>query len=151
LAGIEGIAAAAAAYRRRRRILDDWRGRSDLRLIARRPLRIGWLPLRVARLCRRLLVGRLRRRGGNARLGDGRRSAWAGGSTDRCAAAELAQPVLELPVAVLQFLVLAGELTELAFQPLDPQFKIIGLGKGLRRDGERRGEHHGPGNHMKSG
>ncbi len=38
--------------------------------------------------------------------------------------AKLTQPVLELAVAVLQFLVLAGQLPELVFQPLDPHFQI---------------------------
>src|SRR5438876_979492 len=76
-----------------------------------------------------------------------------GGSTDLSAAAELAQAILELPVAVLQFLVLAGELAKLVFQPLDPQFRvaIVGLGERVRGNSQRRGERHGPGNHMKSG
>ena len=101
-----------------------------------------------------LLIGRLRGgRGRNARLDHGRRSAGTGGSTDLSAAAELAQAILELPVAVLQFLVLPGELAKLVFQPLDPQFRvaIVGLGEGGRGKRERRGERHGPGNHMKSG
>src|SRR5439155_232660 len=75
------------------------------------------------------------------------------GSTDVSTAAELAQAILELPVAVLQFLVLPGELAKLVFQPLDPQFRvaIVGLGEGGRGKRERRGERHDPGNHMKSG
>ena len=48
--------------------------------------------------------------------------------------AKLAQPILELAVAVLQFLVLAGQLPELVFQPLDPHFQIgvVGLRLALR-------------------
>ena len=38
--------------------------------------------------------------------------------------AKLTQPILELAVTVLQFLVLAGQLPELAFQPLDPHLHI---------------------------
>jgi hypothetical protein len=47
----------------------------------------------------------------------------------------LAQPLLELAVAVLQFLVLASQLAELALQPLDPHLHVgvIGLRLGLRR------------------
>jgi hypothetical protein len=43
---------------------------------------------------------------------------------DRRRGAELAQPILELAVTVLQLLVLAGQLPELAFQPLDPHLHI---------------------------
>ena len=43
--------------------------------------------------------------------------------------AKLPQPLLELAVAVLQLLVLAGQLPQLVFQPLDPHFSvgIVGL------------------------
>jgi hypothetical protein len=42
---------------------------------------------------------------------------------------KLPQPLFELPVPVLQLLVLAGQLPKLALQPLDPHFHIgiIGL------------------------
>src|SRR5437016_921728 len=83
------------------------------------------------------LVRRLRRgRGGYARLGNRRQ---AGGR--RGCAADLPQALLELPVAVLQFLVLPGELPELVLKPLDPKFQvaIVGLGEGLRSKSERRG------------
>ena len=48
--------------------------------------------------------------------------------------AKLAQPILELAVAILQFLVLAGQLPELVFQPLDSHFQVgvVGLRRGLR-------------------
>ena len=39
-------------------------------------------------------------------------------------AAELAQPFLKLAVSVLQFLVLAGELPQLALEPLDPHIRV---------------------------
>ena len=40
------------------------------------------------------------------------------------ASAKLPQPLFELAVAVLQFLVLAGELAQLVLQPLDAHFRI---------------------------
>ena len=57
---------------------------------------------------------------------------WPAGRRRR--GAELAQPILELAVAVLQFLVLAGQLAELVFQPLDPhlQIGVVGLRLALR-------------------
>jgi len=50
------------------------------------------------------------------------------------AALQRPQPLLELPVAVLQFLVLAGELAQPILELLDSQLRIgiIGL---LRQDG----------------
>ena len=85
-------------------------------------LRIALLPLRRAGL-------NWRRRRGHAGLRHRRLAAWR-----RRRGAELAQPIFELPVAELQFLVLAGQLPELAFQPLDPHFQIgvIGLRLALR-------------------
>ena len=122
LAGIEGIAAAAAGRRRRRRLLHDRRGRGDLRLLVAR------LGLRIARLAwaagRRIGLRRRRHRG-HAGLGHRR---LAGRRRGR-AAAELPQPLLELAVAILQFLVLAGQLPQLVFEPLDPHLEIgiVGL------------------------
>jgi len=76
----------------------------------------------------------------------------------------LAQAFLELSVAVLQLLVLAGQLPQLIFKPLDPHIRIgvVGLRLhrrgalrrrrprerylcegGLRRQGEHRGDRHG--------
>jgi hypothetical protein len=41
----------------------------------------------------------------------------------------LPQPLLKLAVAILQFLILAGQLPQLVFKPLDPHFEIgiVGL------------------------
>ena len=52
------------------------------------------------------------------------------------AALQQPQAVLELPVAVLQFLVLAGELPQLIFQLLDPHFRIAIVG--LRQSRAKR-------------
>ena len=104
-------------------------------------LRLVAALLRIARL--RLPGGRrlLRRRHrGDAGLGSRRRRR-AGRSSG--AAAELAQAFLELPVAVLQLLILAGHLPELVLQPLDTQLKVRVLGQGGRCDDENRGSRHG--------
>jgi hypothetical protein len=66
---------------------------------------------------------------GHARLGQ----TWlgnAGRSTGRGlrAALECPQAVLELPVAVLQFLVLAGELPQLILKLLNPHFRVDSIG-----------------------
>ena len=153
LVGIEGVAAGAAAGRRR--LLHDRGWRGDLRLIGRRPAlwmglragRIGGLPLRRVRLA----LGRiLLRRGCGGDIGLG--------LTGRLRAAlQHPQPVFELPVAVLQFLVLAGELPQLIRKLLDPRFRIVGH---LRQSGRRqrcrnqsqkRGERRGTGQLMKAG
>ena len=135
MAGIERIAAATAERRCCRLLLHDRCGGCDLRLlISRLHLRIALLSLRIARLCLGLPGGRIGlsrgRRRGHAGLSH---RGLAGGGCGRIAT-ELAQAVLELAVAVLQFLVLAGQLPELVFQPLDPhlQIGIIGLRKGRR-------------------
>jgi len=49
--------------------------------------------------------------------------------------AELAQPILELPVAELHSSFWPGQLPELVFQPLDPHFQVgvVGLPLDLRR------------------
>src|SRR5262249_5204600 len=112
-----------------RLLLHDRRGIGDLLLrvalllLRVALLRIGLLLLRIALLwlavaglglhglCRRLAGSR---GGGDALL--------AGCSRGR--AAELAQPLLELTVAILQFLVLAGELAQLLLQPLDAHLRI---------------------------
>ena len=117
---------APPAGRRGCRLLHDGRGRGDLRLpvVAGLRLRIG-LGLAIATLLRIRLLRlrgrpRLNRRwrGSHARL---RRC----GLAARCwCCTELTQPLFELPVAVLQFLVLPGQLTELLFQPLDPHFRV---------------------------
>ena len=178
LARVEGIAAAAAAGRRGRRFLHDRRGRGNLRLlvIAGLGLRIALLLprplLRIALL--RIALLPLRR----ARLNGSRRRGHVGLRHRRLAArrgrrgAKLAQPLFELPVAVLQLLVLAGQLPELVFQPLDPHFQIgvVGLhlalrgalrrtlprerdlcGRGLHRQDQHRGNRRGTGSIEKSG
>ena len=101
LAGVEGIATAAAGRRRHalRRLLDDRRRSRDLRVITRLALAAGAAdrPAAAAEALRRgwaAAVGRRRRR-------------WRGG-----AALKRPQALLELPVAVLQLLVLAGELPQ---------------------------------------
>jgi len=66
---------------------------------------------------------------------------------------ERPQALLQLSVAILQFLVLPGELPELVLKPLDPKFQvaIVGLREGLGSSGEHRSNRRGPGNHMNSG
>jgi hypothetical protein len=167
LRGIEGIAAAAVTHSGRRRFLHDRRGGCDLRLLIaalllrirllRRRLLITFLGLLVSALLR---IGRLpvagiglrRRHRGDARLSCRRRRARCCGRRGT----ELAQPVLELAVAVLQFLVLAGDLAKLVLQPLDAHLEVDILGQdrknnGLRSDGKHRGGGHGAADHMKSG
>ena len=107
--GIEGIAAALAWHRRR--LLHDRRGWGDLRLdiatlAALRLRRIAGLGLRLA-VARLKLHWRCR---GDARLGGRRRT-----GPGLHAALQLPQPILELAIAILQFLVLAGELAKLLF------------------------------------
>jgi hypothetical protein len=67
------------------------------------------------------------------------------------AAAKLAQALLELPVTVLQLLILAGHLPELVFQPLDAQLKVCVLGERGGSDGKHRGSRHGRDDLWKSG
>src|SRR5438105_1054141 len=60
------------------------------------------------------------------------------------------------PTAVLQFLVLAGDLPELVLQPLDAHLEVGILGQGrtnkaLRSKGEHRGGCHGTESVVKSG
>ena len=140
LARVEGIAAAPAAGRWRRLFLHDGRGRGDLRLLVVAPLgrRITLLlagPLLRISLLRIALLSLWRtglnrgRSRGHAGLRDRRLAAWR-----RRRGAELAQPIFELPVAELEFLVLAGQLPKLVFQPLDPHFQVgvVGLRRSLR-------------------
>ena len=155
--GIEGIAAAAIAGRRCR-FLHDRRGGCNLRLaVAALLLRIGLLRGRLLIAGLGLLVSALLRVGrrrlpvagiglrwrcsGNA--GFGRRGTGRG--------AKLAQPLFKLPVAVLQFLVLAGDLPKLVLQPLDAYFEVGILRMGLRHKGEHRGSGRGEGKRVKSG
>ena len=62
---------------------------------------------------------------GDVRLGDGRLTA----GRALCAALKQPQAIFELPVAILQFLILAGELPQLVLKLLNPHFRvdIIGL------------------------
>jgi hypothetical protein len=68
--------------------------------------------------------------GGDTGLGDGRLTAGGAGR----AALQRPQAIFELPVAVLQFLVLAGELPQLVLKLLNSHFRvdIVGLREGLR-------------------
>ena len=147
LAGIEGIAAAARRGRGAGWLLDDRRGRRDLLLL-------------VAGCCADSRLGPAGPAAARADAGAGRTAAggtaatlgWAG----RAPAArrpELPQPLFELAVAVLQFLVLAGELSQLVFKPLDAHFGvgIIGLRRCLRRQRQHRGNRRGAGKLKKSG
>jgi hypothetical protein len=70
-------------------------------------------------------------------LSDGRLT--AGHST------ELPQAILKLPVAVLQLLILAGELPQLVLKLLDPDFRIdvVSLLRERRRDGREHRGHYG--------
>jgi hypothetical protein len=75
-----------------------------------------WLPERRIRLDRR--------RRGHVGLGDGRLTdggAWR-------PTLKRPQALLELPVAVLQFLVLAGELPQLIFELLNSHFRVDVVG-----------------------
>ncbi|HKB82643.1 MAG TPA: hypothetical protein VKD04_05485, partial [Burkholderiales bacterium] len=69
------------------------------------------------------------------------------------AALKQSQALFELPVAVLQFLILAGELPQLILKLLNPHFRIgiLGLGERLRTKREHRGHGRGACNSMKSG
>src|SRR5207248_6409794 len=151
LAGIEGIAA-APAWRPRRRFLDDRRGSRDLLLrIARLGLPITRLRLAVAALRLRWAIGRVglrrRQRGCDTPLHCRSRTA-----RGRLRIAELPQALFELAVAELQFLVLAGQLPQLVFQPLDAHFRIriLRLREGLRAERQHRGDGHGGGHFEKS-
>ena len=146
LVGIEGIAT-APAWRRRHacRLLDDRRRSGDLRLIAG--------------LGRRLPIGRIRlrrRQRGDIGLGDGGRRS-AGSALG--AALKQPQALFELPVAILQFLVLAGELPQLILELLNPHLRIDIVGLRQRRRRRTRPANTAPasrrrrgaGNFMKSG
>jgi hypothetical protein len=63
-----------------------------------------------------------------------------------------AELILKLAIAVLQFLVLAGQCAELVLQPLDADFRIeIGLREGGRRQHESACDERGAKGGMKSG
>ena len=148
----------AAWSRCRWRLLYDRLGRSDLLLviatlrlpaIALLGLPVSLLRLGVARLDLRVSLRLLCRR-------HRRDIGLAGRSLSRSAArlaAELAQPLLELAVAVLQLLVLTGQLPQLVFKPLDPHLGIgiVGLGKHWCRNVEQRRDRRGGGKKMKPG
>lgn len=144
LARVERITTAARAGRAGARLLlNDRRGRADLRLLVIR--------LRSLLLLRRLLAiarGDLRGRHGRD-VGLCRRLS---GRTLR-AALELADAILELAVAILQLFVLAGELAQLVLQPLDPHLgvAVVRLGEGGRAQREQRGERHGAVNCLEFG
>jgi hypothetical protein len=68
-------------------------------------------------------------------------------------ALQLTQALFELAIAILQLLVLAGELPQLVFQPLNAHFRIrvIRLRQRLRGQGKARGERSDASQLMKSG
>jgi hypothetical protein len=80
-------------------------------------------------------------------LGDGGLTAGGGWR----AALKRPQAVFELPVAVLQLLILAGELPQLILKLLNSHFRIIGLRRYLRGQRQHRGDGRGARNSMKSG
>jgi len=94
---------------------------------------------------------RARRRG--SRCGDVRPDVGGGG----IARLQLPDLLLELPVAELQFFILASELPQLILKLLHPQFRIdvvglrLGLRKTMRRKRQHRGEYDGAGNDTRSG
>jgi hypothetical protein len=115
LAGIEGVATAPALRRRHTwRFLNDRRRRGNLLVITRL-----WLWLPIGR------IGLDRRCGGNAGLDGGGLAAGDG----LRAAPELPQALFELPVAIQQLFVLAGELAQLILELLDSHFRVVGLRK----------------------
>jgi hypothetical protein len=118
LIGIEGIAAASAGrWWHGFRLLDDRRRSRDL--------------LAITRLDRRLPVGRAGlRRSHRGDVGLAGRSLAARG--DLRAALEQPQPFFELPVAILQLLILAGQLPQLILELLNAQRRIFVIG--LRQD-----------------
>ena len=116
LAGIEGIAAAAALPRH-----PAAPARSAPAPQSADHSPAGPAAARIGR------IERHRRRRGHARLGD--RGLTAGAAWR--AALKRSQAILELPVAVLQFLVLAGQLPQLVLKLLDAHFRIDVIG--LRR------------------
>jgi hypothetical protein len=128
LIGIEGIATAAALRLSRRRLLHDRRRRRNLLIIGRLLLHLG-LPgdrIGLRRDCRD--VG-LTADGG---LTAGRRT-------------QLPQAIFELPVAILQLLILAGELPQLVLKLLDADFRIdvVRLLSERLRSGREHRDHHG--------
>ncbi len=128
LIGIERIATAAALRRRRcPLLLHDRAWSCDLRIVAR----LLGLRLPIGR------IGINRGQCWHARL-SGDNSLTAG-----CVGRRTLQPlqaILELPVAVFQFLILTGEPPQLIFQLLDPHFRIavIGLRHSMRCGSEHR-------------
>jgi len=119
-------------------LLRDRRRRGNLLIITRLAL---WLPDRRVRLHRR--------RRGNVGLGDGRLT----DGRARRAALKRPQAILELPVAVLQFLILSGELPQLILKLLNSHFRVDVIGLRQRLRGQR--QHGGDGRRarklMKSG
>jgi hypothetical protein len=126
------------AGRRYLRVLDDGRRSGNLLVVTRLNLR---RPVRRIRLDR----GNC----GNVGLGDGGLSAGRG----LRAALKRPQALFELPVAVLQLLILAGELPQLILKLLDPHFRvgILGLRERLRAKRQHRSHCSGTCNSVKSG
>ena len=92
---------------------------------------------------RGLPIGRIRlhwRGGGDVRLRNGGRDA----GSALGAALKQSQAIFELPVTILQLLVLTGELPQLIFKLLDPDLRIdvVGLRERRRIPGERAQRQH---------
>jgi hypothetical protein len=95
-------------------------------------------------------------RGGDAGLNQVGRGGGLSAGGRRGATLQRPQTVFELAVAVLQLLVLAGELPQLVLELLNAHFRIRILrkgpgGQGLRRQHQHRGDRRGAGSFMKSG
>ena len=128
MAGIEGVATTPAlALRSFLRRLNDRSRCCNLLLIIRGLLAAGLATRRIRLSSRRGCDDGLgySRLGNDALLGDGRLP----GGRRLCTALEHPQTLFELPVAVLQFLVLARELPELILKLLNTHFRIgiVGL------------------------
>ena len=143
LVGVKGVATPAARRRYARGLLNDGRGSGDLRLIASRRLliddgrRLYW---RQRGRIRQGNTGLARKRSLRTRLGT---------------ALKHPQTLFQLPVTVLQLLVLPGELPQLVFELLDPGLRIdiVGLRerRGMPCEGaknDHRSQRRGTGNFM---
>src|SRR5262249_42603942 len=142
LARVECIAAPPTALDRR--LLNDRRRRCNLRLLEsmwlrisplcrRRVAALGWLILSA--LAPWLTIVRCGLRGGH---GSVLRLRFRRRARRRRAALKVPPALLKLPIAVLQFLILPGELPDGVFEPLDAQRRIalIRLRKDLRTEGQ---------------
>jgi hypothetical protein len=119
--------------------LNDGRRCGDLRLVWRRG---GRLAIRWSSLLAR------RRHGGRAGLWLGHLRRLAGRLSGTL---DMPQTLLELAIAVLQFLVLAGQLAQLGFKPLESRLGIVHLRPCLRTERQHSRKRCCPGKPVKSG